>query len=582
MGDVDFYSSFSILSWQGCTSLTTVNIGNNVKNIPDYAFSGCSNLDSLTIPNSVTAIGIAAFSGCSNLTTVNFNADSCISMGSYCWQGCTFLTTVNIGNNVKRIPDYAFSGCSNLTAINIDVNNSHYISINGILYNKSQDILIQCPARKTGTLSIPNSVKTIGDYAFYSCNGLTGTLSIPDSVTTIGFRAFQNCRGLTGTLIIPNSVKTIGVLAFQGCSGFTSLIMGNSVDTIKDMAFSPYYSNTNFSSIIIHAINPPVIESNTFDIYTFKDIPVYVPCQSINAYRTDPMWGTLFTNIVVMDVKPQLCMVSVDANNHNEIIWKRDAVVRSYNIYRESPISGQYDSIANIPYDSANVWVDMSSDAKLRSYRYKVSAVDTCGNESQLSESHKTMHLQISEGINNSWNLNWTPYDGTPYSTYNIYRFTDSTLSNRERIQSMSSSGNTSYTDPSAPAGSYVYYMVEIVLDEGCDLHKSVNTIKSNIATNKLGGGVGIVGANNYSPLRVYPNPTHGQLRITNYDVSMGEIGIYDIVGQSVGAYCIRPVLEGGVCDTPLQGDVVIDISHLANGLYFLKIGNKTVKIVKQ
>ena len=83
------------------------------------------------------------------------------------------------------------------------------------------------------SVTIPNSVTSIGDYAFYGCSGLT-SVAIPNSVTSIGQKAFFNCTGLT-SVTIPNSVTSIGRQAFQYCTGLTSVTIGNGV-TLLDYA----------------------------------------------------------------------------------------------------------------------------------------------------------------------------------------------------------------------------------------------------------------------------------------------------------------------------------------------------------
>ena len=277
----------------------------------------------------------------------------------------------------------------------------------------------------------------------------------------------------------------------------------------------------------------------------------------------------------------EICMVSVDENNHNEVVWKELDEVVSYNIYREGMQSGQYDLMANINYSNPNRWTDTASNAKTRSYRYKISAIDTCGNESELSNAHRTMHLTINAGQNNSWNLIWTAYEGTGYSTYNIYR----TAGNKHAPLTLISTipaGNTSYSDFAAPSGSYLYYVVEIVLDNPCVLTKSLSSIRSNIATNEQ-DEVGIVETRHATSLRVYPNPTTGQLHITMGHAPLWEdavIEIYSVVGQVVlSAETLRSLMTL----TSLETDgITIDVTSLANGIYFLKIGEKTVKFVKE
>ena len=124
-------------------------------------------------------------------------------------------------------------------------------------------------------------------------------------------------------------------------------------------------------------------------------------------------------------------MVTVDplAGKHNYIIWDKSKATKisHYNIYKESTTAGVYFKIDSVPMDSAGIYVDLLSDATVRSWRYKISQVDSCGNESPLSPAHKTMHLTVNQGVGNNINLIWDNYEGLNFSTYYVYRDTIAT-----------------------------------------------------------------------------------------------------------------------------------------------------------
>ena len=283
------------------------------------AFSHCEGLASITIPSTVDHIEGGISYGCSNLETIiivggntnydsrdNCNAiietetntliagcqrtiipNSVTSIGERAFFCCSVLTSITIPNSVTRIDSFAFHDCIGLTSI-----------------------------------EIPNSVTSIEYCAFNGCSNLSSAI-ISNCVTSIGSCAFHNCSSLT-YIEIPNGVTRIEDCAFNGCSGLTSIIIPNSVTSIADDAFSlttivvippqrvpsigyaAFSQSSSLTSVTCHATTPPYLEYRVFDHRDCAEIPLYVPAQSVEAYKAADQWKDFNVQAISEDALPEI------------------------------------------------------------------------------------------------------------------------------------------------------------------------------------------------------------------------------------------------------------------------------------
>ena len=367
----------------GKTTLTSIKLPNSCTSIGYYAFYDCSNLTNIIIPNGISSIGGFAFVGCNSLTQfivesgnsnystvdgVLFNKNqtsliqypggkqgsytipgSVTSIGDNAFYDCNGLTVITIGSAVNSIGTQSFVNCSNLTRFNVSIINTNYSEVDGVLFNKNQTSLIKYPGGMQGSYTVPNTVTSIGDYAFLGCGELI-SITIPNSVISLGSSTFNNCTALT-SILIGNGLITNGYDSFRGCpellefnvqsdnQNFSSLdgvlfdknqstllqyppkkqgsyIIPNTVTSIGD-------SSAFFGSIGLTSITFPISLTYIWcnfhtctslkTIYCLSEIPpsfstdyipsvtdVFVPSEdAVTTYRNDAIWISYFPGNII-------------------------------------------------------------------------------------------------------------------------------------------------------------------------------------------------------------------------------------------------------------------------------------------
>lgn len=396
-GKTYYVTAIGESAFVGCTGLKKVNFSSQrITSIGNYAFQGCNGITSFVIPPQITSIGKGVFNGCYGMTglTIEESEESL-------WLGCNYEVTVNatslgkglfydcplysvfigrplsystnvtcgyspfannktlvkahFGNPVKSIQSRLFSGCSSLKTL---VYNSQ-CKPTAIEYCA----FCGCTALTELDIHYPESVKTIGDYAFENCSSIS-SYTIPNHVTAVGAGAFMSCTRLSNVIIKP-SVTSIGNYAFNGCTALTgvtieesetplslgfcyefpyygsngkglfydcplySVFIGRplSYTSSQERGYSPFANNTNLvkarlgkklssipnklfygcvylNEVTSCAATPPTANANCFANY---NATLYVPKSSVSAYKNATVWKDFYSIIgidIVDDVIP--------------------------------------------------------------------------------------------------------------------------------------------------------------------------------------------------------------------------------------------------------------------------------------
>ena len=250
----------------------------------------------------------------------------------------------------------------------------------------------------------------------------------------------------------------LGTGSLQPCTNDSMILSVN-------VSYASYSWNTGDSTASIYVNQTGYYQVSVTDNYgcTLTSAPYAVSNSFLNA--------------------PSICIVSVDSNDHNVVVWERQSgsLIDSFYIYREGLYAGIYDKIGAVPFNQTSIFVDTNSNPAVRSYRYRIAAVDTCGGVTLMSNYHKTMHLTINAGLNGAWNLIWEGYSGFNYSSYRIYR--GPAGGNLSMIAQLPGS-STTFTDMYPPSGA-LEYQVEVLSPYNCYPDSIYNKSTTNYHTSR-------------------------------------------------------------------------------------------------
>lgn len=255
----------------------------------------------------------------------------------------------------------------------------------------------------------------------------------------------------------------------------------------------------------------------------------------------------------------QICVVTVDTNTgKNLVVWEKGGVkhAKEYKIYRETGNPGNYQHIGTNAANVFSTYLDNGSNPQAKSYKYKITVVDSCNGEMPLAsaQAHQTVHVSFNVLMNNNVNISWQPYVGQPYSTYTIKRSNN----NGPYVQiAQVNSSITSYNDANPPSGSNKY-RVEIVVPGGCSpsaKSTAYNVIISNAA---VAWPTGV--QNVYTDvINVSPNPANDFVTIEGLPTGAYSVSVYNTLGQLM-------------IDKKLDGVYRLNTAGLPTGVYVIKV----------
>jgi hypothetical protein len=338
-----------------------------------------------------------------------------------------------IGNGVTNIGLGTFYGCTSLTTITVASFNPIYSGVDGVLFNKSQTTLIQCPGGKAGSYTIPNSVTNIADDAFEYCTSLTG-VTIPTSVTSIGNEAFRCCFSLTGVCFNGNA-PSIGLIVFDSDDNATVYYLAGTTGWGPTFGGRPTALWTPGAGTLQFSASSMSVNENTGSI-------------TLSVTRSGGSFGAAGVNYATAN---GTALAGTDYTVTSGTLTWPDGTAGNQTI--NVPILNRSGTQGNRSFSL------ILSDAFGASLGSSASATVTITDSGTLPSA--PMGVSASDGtFTDKVRVTWEASSGA--TSYEVWRHMSDSSGSASKISSPDPTG-TSYDDTSATAGTTYYYWVKAV-----------------------------------------------------------------------------------------------------------------------
>ncbi len=516
------------------------------------------------------------------------DANGCQAIGTAVVQPTSITVTPTItpvtcygGNNGSLLVDiqglpapysiYWSSGHSTNSVVNLPSGTYEFTAVNQA----------GCVATGSYFISQPEALQTDITVIQPDCNVSNGSISITGTTGGTPTYSYDWSNGGSGNsqLNLAADIYSITTTDAAGCQTINTVYLSTigSPNVLGQVTLPTCEASVGAIDVSINSLSPYDVSWSTGA--TSEDISG-LAAGSYTCTVTDNDGCVRVKGWNLKNIRPdvqEICLVTVDSvTTTNLIVWEKpvSSIISYYGIYRETSVIGEYILIDTVHYDNLSVFNDVVASPLARSWRYKIAAFNFCDDQSDLSNHHKTLHLNTFDQGGTSTLVTWDQYEGASYTAFDLWRYTNAT--GWELITTVGT-GTLSYVDPIPLTTEGLDYMVEINFTNICtatvmkaqDFNKSRSNKEKGIFDPGAGqddysnNGIQETNLSNLN-VKLYPNPTQGEFTVALTEQVQLKYEIISLTGTIHASGTLNDL------------ENVFQLDYLESGMYYLRLSSNT------